>query len=129
MLFAPTINEEERGPFQQVWRLLQDSWREPLSLRAVVIRDYFLAGYTRMLKTFGSMLRDDMEGDIKQIFAPTLVVSGSRDPVSPSDWSRKLASLAPNGVFREVGGGAHVFHYSHPAKTARICREFIGGGF
>lgn len=114
MLFAPTINEEDRGPLRQIWRLLQDSWREPFGLRAVVIKDYFLAGSTRMLKTFGSMLRDDMKGDIKQISAPTLVVSGSRDPISPSDWSKELSSLAPNGEFREVQGGTHVFHYSHP---------------
>ena len=66
--------------------------------------DYAKAGLRRALLTARVLIRDRIEQRLPLIAAPTLVLHGSRDPVSPQQWAEVAARLLPRGRLVVVAG-------------------------
>lgn len=70
VLVAPTIDPAARRVSTQLFRLLTDVWREPVSLYGVALGDYFRAGFPRCLKTLRKALTDPVVEKLPAIRCP-----------------------------------------------------------
>ena len=124
VLNAPTMVAEHRSMVAQLWRVAQDTSREPLSLVPHVARDYLRAGPRRILATLNDALHDRIEDKLPMVRVPVTIVNGARDPVSPPAWGERLARLTGTrssssaAAFVVVPGAAHAVPFSHPAALA-----------
>lgn len=51
---------------------------------------------------------------------PTLVLAGEYDPISPSQWSQRVADALPTSYFYEFAGNGHVVSLFSPCPTSLI---------
>lgn len=125
ILVSPTVYDKERTMFLQAWRLLQDSFHEPVVLNLRIIRDYARMGIVRYLRTSRSVLRDAIEETLRACNMPILIIRGEKDIIVPLEWSWQLARIAFDARVKEVPGAPHVVHYKKAEQLSTICKEFI----
>jgi pimeloyl-ACP methyl ester carboxylesterase len=65
-------------------------------------------------------LREDLSAQIPQVRAPTLLIWGDRDPISPTGVGMRLQALLPDATLRIVEGGGHDLARSHAAEVAAM---------
>jgi pimeloyl-ACP methyl ester carboxylesterase len=124
VLNAPTMLAGSRTIHQQLWRVVQDTPREPLALVPHVARDYLRAGPRRILGTLRDALRDRIEEKLPNVCVPVTIMCGAHDPVAPPAWGRQLARLtgsrigAAEAKFVAIPGAAHAAPFSHPRVIA-----------
>jgi pimeloyl-ACP methyl ester carboxylesterase len=124
VLNAPTMLAEHRSIGGQLWRVVLDTPREPLSLVPHVARDWLRAGPVRILATLRDALDDRIEDKLPALQVPVLIVNGERDPVSPPEWGERLARITGSRVGGAgarcvvVPGAAHAVPFSHPIALA-----------
>jgi pimeloyl-ACP methyl ester carboxylesterase len=123
MLIGPVTDPEARSALRQGGRLLLDMLREPPASNWIVLSDYAMTGPSWYLRTLPSMLGYDLEAALPRVDVPTTVVRGSRDPIAPPRWARRVRDLLPSSRLVEVEGAPHVAMFSHPA---RIMAEILG---
>jgi pimeloyl-ACP methyl ester carboxylesterase len=120
VLNAPTMPTGSRTMHEQLWRVVQDTPREPIALVPHVARDYLRAGPLRIIATLRDALRDRIEDKLPNVRVPVTIMCGARDPVAPPAWGEKLARLtgsrvgAPEARFVAIPGAAHAAPFSHP---------------
>jgi 2-hydroxy-6-oxonona-2,4-dienedioate hydrolase len=125
VLNAPTMLAGNRTIHQQLWRVVQDTPREPFSLVPHVARDYLRAGPSRILGTLQDALRDRIEDKLPRVSVPVTIMCGARDPVAPPAWGTQLARLtgsqggAAVAKFVVISGAAHAAPFSHPQAMAQ----------
>ncbi len=69
----------------------------------------------------------DLTPEFVQITAPTLLIWGDADPISPLAVGQRLQTLLPAATLRVIPGGDHDFAQTHAAQTARWIEEHLGG--
>jgi poly(3-hydroxyalkanoate) depolymerase len=57
--------------------------------------------------------------------APTLVMCGDDDPITPAANGRILAQLIPNARLEIIRGGGHLFMLERPDETAVLVDDFL----
>lgn len=67
------------------------------------------------------------ERDLATIAAPTLVMTGAADVVTPPANSRAIAERIPGARLRLIAAAGHSFLFQEPTRVARIVREFLSG--
>lgn len=125
VLLGPTMDSRARTTVQQVWRLLRDVPREPLSQPFLVIYDYARFGLLRAWRTFQDALRDPVEAKLPLVRAPVLVVRGERDPIAPQSWTEQMTRLLPDGRLAVIPGSGHTANYGAPEKLVRVVEPFL----
>lgn len=65
----------------------------------------------------------DLSEAIRSIRAPTLLLWGGADPISPVAVGKRLASLFPNSRLRVFEGAGHDLAKTQPEAVAEIVRE------
>lgn len=71
-------------------------------------------------------LDDDVRFELPSIDAPTLVIVGSQDVLTPVGDSDELVSLIAGAELEVVRGGAHGFMIEHAAAFNRAVVGFLG---
>ncbi len=125
VLVGPTIDAQARSAVRQLWRLVKDIPREPLSLVPIVAWDYLRCGLPRAWRTLQFALEDRIETKAPHLHCPTLVVNGEHDPLVPHAWAELVARLAPQGRLVIISGAGHASIYSSPETLVRLVREFL----
>jgi 2-hydroxy-6-oxonona-2,4-dienedioate hydrolase len=125
VLQGPTMDPLGRSVLGQAGRFLLDVPREPPSLLPIEFRDLLSAGTRRAWRTFRYALEDRIEEKLPHVRAPTMVVSGSRDPIAPRRWAEEVARMLPRGRLRVISGAAHAANYGRAEEFARLIRGFI----
>jgi pimeloyl-ACP methyl ester carboxylesterase len=69
--------------------------------------------------------RFDAMGRVQDIRAPTLVIAGSADRMTPARYGRYLAEQVPNARYVEIPGGSHMTFLEKPAEVAHAVQEFL----
>ena len=64
--------------------------------------------------------RPDHTAELGRITAPTLLLWGDRDEVSPVAVGERLASLLPHAALRLIAGGDHGFAADRPDEVAPL---------
>src|SRR5690348_9162346 len=125
VLQGPTVDPKARSLVVQFWRDIVNGRREPRPMGPLARIDYAKAGIRRALGTARILIRDRIEERLPMIEAPTLVLHGSRDPVSPREWAEEAARLLPRGKLAVVQGGTHTMNYTYPAEFAAAVLPFL----
>ena len=82
--------------------------------------DSFLAQVQAILAT-----DDDIRFELRHVRAPTLVLVGSQDILTPLGDSEEIADLIPGAELAVIGGGAHGFMFEHAAAFNRTTLDFL----
>ena len=69
----------------------------------------------------------DLRPAVPAIAAPTLVIGGARDTLTPPGAGRWLAATLPNASVVEIAGAAHVPFLSHPDEFHAAMDAFLDG--
>ncbi len=88
-------------------------------LRAAEWRDEYRGEYPDAMAWIWRE-RPDYGTAITQITAPTLLVFGDADPLSPASVGERVAGLLPTSALRVVAGGSHSLAREHPDEMARL---------
>ncbi len=67
----------------------------------------------------------DVSDIARTVRAPTLVLVGELDTVTPPALNRRLAELIPGGRFAVIPGAGHLSNQENPAEFHRLVREFL----
>jgi len=82
--------------------------------------DSFLAQVQAILAT-----DDDVRFELREVRAPTLVLVGSQDILTPLGDSEEIADLIPGAELAVIGGGAHGFMFEHATAFNRTVLDFL----
>jgi pimeloyl-ACP methyl ester carboxylesterase len=72
-----------------------------------------------------SEVREDLSSSLSAITAPTLLLWGDQDAISPLPVGEKLAGALPNAVVRRIKGGQHDFAATHPEEVAELIQGHL----
>lgn len=72
-------------------------------------------------------LSTDIEGELKRITAPTLIIWGGDDRVVPVSYSEMFARSIGGSAIEIIGGAGHMPYVDSPVETAGIIRKFLEG--
>ncbi|MGS2618327.1 alpha/beta fold hydrolase [Micromonospora sp. LZ34] len=125
VLAGPTTDPTARSRRAQVGRWLVDTFREAPLQAPILLRDVWDARPWRVSATLTHSVRNAVEADLVRIAAPTLVVTGARDPVVPAAWRTQLARLVPDAREVVVPGAAHNVATTAPVQVATAIRHFL----
>lgn len=88
-------------------------------------RAMFLGCSTAGYLAASAALRDtDLRATVHALVAPTLVISGANDPVTPASDGHFLGAAIPGAIFHEVPG-AHLSSIEEPAAYNRVLLSFL----
>lgn len=125
ILTSPTVDPASLPAARILAGFLRAIPHEPLSLAAIVARDYLTAGPLRMVRVCISMLSDRLQTRLPQMPMPTLVVRGEHDSIVSRAWAAEVTSLLPNGHLIELPGGCHGVCYDAAPQLAAAVRAFL----
>ena len=124
VLASPTGAKRRHPLLHQALGLLADIPREPISLITLVARAYLRAGPGRLWGTWRQGVSMDPLAIAGQIQAPTLVVTGRRDPVVPADFATTLAATIPGARVEWIDRAAHGLIFDAPEGFVRRVLAF-----
>jgi pimeloyl-ACP methyl ester carboxylesterase len=123
VLVGPTVDPAARTAPKQLARLLRDIAVESPKVIALGAREYVRAGPRLRLK-FRAMLVHRPEDVLADVAAPTLVLRGEDDLVTPPEWCREIVDGLPDARLEEVPGHGHETMIRDAAPAAALIREF-----
>jgi non-heme chloroperoxidase len=75
--------------------------------------------------TFREFLDEDFQGELGRIAAPTLVVSGGKDPLSRAEERTALLASIPGATAIDYPEQGHAVHWEQPAAIARDIARLV----
>ena len=69
---------------------------------------------------------DSISDQLSQVTAPTLVLVGNQDILTPRGDSEEIADRMPNAELVVISGAAHGFMVEHASTFNRVLLEFLG---
>lgn len=124
VLASPTGAKRRHPLLHQALGLLADIPREPITLITLVARAYLRAGPRRLWGTWSRGVSMDPLAIAGRIQAPTLVVTGHRDPVVPVDFATTLAATIPGARIEWIDRAAHGLIFDAPDGFVRRVLTF-----
>lgn len=124
-LIGMTIDPAAPTLWQQTLRLLRDMPREPLRLWMNHMVDYIRAGPRFAIGAMRSMMAHKIEKKLPLVAAPTLIIRGEHDPITPRSWTSAAMGMLPVASFVEIPNGSHAVHYAAPEAVCEAMVDFI----
>ncbi|WP_430500729.1 alpha/beta fold hydrolase [Micromonospora trifolii] len=125
VLAGPTSDPAARSRRAQFGRWLVDSLREAPLQAPILARDVWNARPWRVLATLSHSVRNAIEADLVRITAPTLVLTGERDPIAPPRWRDQVTRLVPDANLVVVPGAPHNAATTNPTAVADAIRRLL----
>ncbi|MEU1644843.1 alpha/beta hydrolase [Micromonospora zamorensis] len=125
VLAGPTSDPSARSRTALFGRWLVDCLREAPLQAPILVRDVWNARPWRVFATLSHSVHNAIEADLVRVTAPTLVVTGARDPVVPAPWRDEAARLVPDADLVVVPGAAHNVVTTAPTQVADACRRLL----
>ncbi|BCJ57636.1 alpha/beta fold hydrolase [Micromonospora endophytica] len=125
VLAGPTSDPRARSRWGQVRRFLLDTTREARWQAPILLRDVIDARPPRVWATLSHSIHNRIEDDLRRIAAPTLVLTGSRDPLVPAAWRARAAELVPDARTAAVPDAAHNVATTAPWQVAEALRALL----
>ncbi|MGY2896750.1 alpha/beta fold hydrolase [Deinococcus sp. UYEF24] len=72
---------------------------------------------------------EDLSGQLQSIAAPTLLLWGDSDPISPVPVGEHLQTLLPNANLQVIAGGDHDLAHLHADLVAKLIRQHLTAAF
>ena len=75
----------------------------------------------------GTLSKLDLKSALESLVAPTLVIAGERDRLTPPEHAHEMAESIPNVLdVIEIGGSGHMTPVEFPAATSGLIAELAG---
>jgi pimeloyl-ACP methyl ester carboxylesterase len=71
-------------------------------------------------------VQEDLSSRLKEISAPTLLLWGDKDPISPVAVGEHLLGLLPKARLHVIKGGDHDLAQTHAEEVAAVISEHLG---
>ncbi len=126
VLIGTVVDPAAPTAIAQGLRLLVDMMMEPPDSNWIVGTDYVRCGPRWYFTELPSMLEYRIEDRLPLLRAAALVIRGSRDPVSPSKWSDRIAELVPRSMRIDIPKAAHVVQHRQAALVAEAIAAHAG---
>ncbi len=108
-------------------RLLQPwSWCPPW-FYPTLIGDMLRAGPRSLMAASRYLRLYDIRPTLERVRAPTLIIWGEQDRLTPLDHGRDMARAHPNARLEKIPGARHLPMVSEPETVARLMLEFFAG--
>ncbi|SMB92506.1 alpha/beta fold hydrolase [Deinococcus hopiensis] len=124
---APTGIPENPVVPVQLLRLLLDLPRERPGLLLPGMRAYLRSGPGVMYRLARDQVVHDTGPLLPFVGVPTLLLSGTRDPVIHLWTLEAIRGAIPDAVVRVLPGGTHALTDTFPATVARLTLDFLAG--
>lgn len=76
-------------------------------------------------KTMSNIVNEDLQGIMKNIKAPTLLIWGDQDTATPIEQGRTMEKLIPGSGLVEIKGGGHFSYLNAPQVVYAVLDEFF----
>ena len=123
VLLAPRLRTLAQLAPRWFLALLQEAMVHPPEVRRGQQQAPFLRG-TPLLRV---MMEHRIEYRLPLVRCPSAVIRGGRDPLSPSDWARRVAELLPRGRLLKVPETSHTMPGDAPRGFAEALHAFVTG--
>lgn len=101
----------------------------PLRFYPTLIGDMMRAGPGSLRAATRHLRQHDIRLNLKRTRAPTLVIWGEKDRLTPLEHGRRIADLLPDARFEITPGIRHLPMVSAPEAVARLMVEFFDESF
>ncbi|KAL4993570.1 Alpha/Beta hydrolase protein, partial [Aspergillus recurvatus] len=125
VLQGPTMDKSRQSILKTLLALATNSMNEPLSMTAIMIRDYWRAGLRRAFALFRETTEYRILDVLQNLKPPTLLLSCELDPVTPCSWVAELSDNMPNAVHYVLKKTGHTANYSATEKMSRVTLRFL----
>ena len=125
VLLGPTGNPENRSSAMQMWRWILDCFQEPIGIWVSYVCGFLSLRPRRSVGILRHSMRDDVAHKLPLVDVPTLVVRGSRDPISSPRWTEEVVRLLPNGCLATIPNAPHDINYATPKELTEVLRSFL----
>jgi len=76
-------------------------------------------------KTLANIVGVEILADLPQIQAPTLIIWGEHDKMTPTRFAYVFAENIAHSQLEIIKGGRHSPHYTHTEEVGKIIKEFL----
>lgn len=76
-------------------------------------------------EAFQASVQNNVRTAAPNITAPTLLIAGDRDDITPLAKQRELVTLFPNAKLKVIKNVGHLTHYETPDQVASAIKKFI----
>ena len=94
-------------------------------LKAMMLSEKLEQGEDAFLLQLGAAMNHNTQEQVREITAPTLVITGKLDPVAPVENARFLAREIPDSTLVELPGVRHAFWVERFAESSEIIAKFL----
>ena len=79
------------------------------------------------LKTLATTISEPMAGNLRAILAPTHVIVGEHDALTPPAISAKMAAEIPGAALSVIPNAGHLSNIEAPDELNRVAFDFLRG--
>lgn len=106
-------------------QMIRDSYREPLGMLPIAVKDYLRFGVIQSFRLFRSMTEYPTLERVEHLQMPTLAIAGDRDPLVSVERAKAFSGLPHMDAV--VVPGAHALNYSRPDVVAALIQAHADG--
>ncbi len=94
-------------------------------LKEVMMLEKEEQGMEALFMQLGAAREHNTLEEVRDITVPTLVISGTKDPIAPVENARFLAEQIPGSTLMEITGGYHAFWVERFEEACDIIKKFL----
>jgi pimeloyl-ACP methyl ester carboxylesterase len=94
-------------------------------LKEVMMIERKEQGQEALYRQLGAAMNHNTVNEVKDINVPTLIISGTSDPMAPVKNARFLAEQIPNSTLIEIPGGYHAFWVEKFEDACDTIKKFL----
>ncbi|TWH73721.1 pimeloyl-ACP methyl ester carboxylesterase [Modestobacter roseus] len=125
LLLGPTPDPRTRRLRVLAGRWARTAVHEPWWQVPLLLAQWATTGPVRMSALWRRTSGERLDGRLRRVRVPVVVLRGSHDALCPHDWARQLAAAAPHGRLVELPGAAHMTPQTHPDEVAAVVADLV----
>jgi pimeloyl-ACP methyl ester carboxylesterase len=94
-------------------------------LAARIVRDYMHLDFEVYNRILSALEDYDATGFLGEVTCPSLIVAGTRDPMTPVPLARRMSELMPHSELEVLEGGSHYVPVELPEPLIAALRSFL----
>lgn len=118
----------EQNPVAHAFGVAQEFLLRQPHMLPILASDAWRAGLTTIARAAAELLTTDLREKLSQVAAPTLVVWGELDTITPLAAGRRLVRALPNARLAPIRGAGHNPMWERPAAFTELVGTFLAGG-
>ena len=106
-------------------KFFNESPDQAAALKEVMLTEKQEQGEDAFLLQLGAAMSHDTLEQVKDITAPTMVITGDLDPMAPVENARFLAEQIPDSILIELPGVRHAFWVEKFEEASDLIKKFL----